>query len=41
MVAERFAEEQVALFSSIVDRLQTMMGAARNAFNRHSRGQPG
>ncbi len=37
MVANRFAEEQVALLSPIVDRLLTMIGAARDAFNRHSR----
>lgn len=37
MVANRFAEEQVAVLSPIVDRLLTMIGAARDAFNRHSR----
>jgi Na+/phosphate symporter len=37
MVANRFTEEQVAVLSPIVDRLLTMIGAARNAFNRHSR----
>ena len=37
MVAKRFSEEQVAVLSPIVDRLLTMMGAARDAFNRHSR----
>jgi Na+/phosphate symporter len=37
MMAKRFPEEQVELFSPIVDRLLTMMGAARDAFNRHSR----
>jgi len=37
MVVERFAEEQVALLSPMVGRLLTMMGAARDAFNRHSR----
>ena len=37
MVAKRFSEEQVELFSPIVDRLLTMIGAARDAFNRHSR----
>jgi Na+/phosphate symporter len=36
MVAERFSEGQVAVVSHIVDRLLTMMGAARDAFNRHS-----
>jgi Na+/phosphate symporter len=37
MVANRFTEEQVAILSPIVDRLLTMIGAARDAFNRHSR----
>jgi Na+/phosphate symporter len=37
MVVEKFAEEQVALLTPLVDRLLTMMGAARDAFNRHSR----
>jgi len=37
MVVERFTEEQVAVLSPVVDRLLTMMGAARDAFNRHSR----
>jgi len=37
MVAKRFSEEQVELFGPIVDRLLTMIGAARDAFNRHSR----
>jgi Na+/phosphate symporter len=37
MVVERFAEEQVALLNPMVGRLLTMMGAARDAFNRHSR----
>jgi Na+/phosphate symporter len=37
MVAKRFSEEQVAVLSPIVDRLLTMIGAARDAFNRHSR----
>jgi Na+/phosphate symporter len=37
MVGEKFAEEQVALLSPLVDRLLTMMGAARDAFNRQSR----
>jgi len=37
MAAERFAEEQVAVLGPLVDRLLTMMGAARDAFNRHSR----
>jgi Na+/phosphate symporter len=41
MVAERFTEEQVALLSPLVDRLLTMMGAARDAFNRHSRASLG
>jgi hypothetical protein len=37
MVGERFAEEQVAVLDPMVDKLLTMMGAARDAFNRHSR----
>jgi Na+/phosphate symporter len=41
MVATRFSEEQVELFSPIVDRLLTMIGAARDAFNRHSRSRLG
>jgi Na+/phosphate symporter len=36
-MVEKFAEEQVALLTPVVDRLLTMMGAARDAFNRHSR----
>jgi Na+/phosphate symporter len=41
MVVEKFAEEQIALLTPIVDRLLTMMGAARDAFNRHSRASLG
>jgi len=37
MGEERFSPEQVALLGPMVDRLVTMMGAARDAFNRHSR----
>ncbi|MCK9376767.1 MAG: hypothetical protein M0P73_11520 [Syntrophobacterales bacterium] len=37
MVKKRFADEQVARLDPIVDKLLTMMGAARVAFNRHSR----
>jgi Na+/phosphate symporter len=37
MMANRFSEEQVAVLSPIVDMLLTMIGAARAAFNRHSR----
>jgi Na+/phosphate symporter len=36
MGEERFTEDQVAMLGPIVDRLLTMMGAARDAFNRHS-----
>ena len=36
MVVDRFTEEQVAALSPIIDKLLTMMGAARDAFNRHS-----
>jgi Na+/phosphate symporter len=41
MVAKGFFEEQVAVLSPIVDRLLTMIGAARDAFNRHSRNRLG
>jgi Na+/phosphate symporter len=41
MAAEQFAEEQIAVLSPMVDRLLTMMGAARDAFNRHSRASLG
>ena len=41
MVANRFTEEQVAVLSPIVDRLLSMIGAARDAFNRHSRNSLG
>jgi Na+/phosphate symporter len=37
MVAKRFTADQVALLSPIIDRLLTMIGVARDAFNRHSR----
>jgi len=37
MGEERFSTEQVMVIGPIVDRLVTMMGAARDAFNRHSR----
>ena len=37
MGEERFSTEQVTMIGPIVDRLVTMMGAARDAFNRHSR----
>jgi Na+/phosphate symporter len=37
MVEEWFAEEQIAVLDPMVDKLLTMMGAARDAFNRHSR----
>ncbi len=36
MVVDRFTEEQVAVLSPIIDKQLTMMGAARDAFNRHS-----
>ncbi|MFZ5450038.1 MAG: hypothetical protein ACOZFS_15525 [Thermodesulfobacteriota bacterium] len=41
MMANRFTEEQFAVLSPITDRLLTMMGAARDAFNRHSRDRLG
>jgi Na+/phosphate symporter len=37
MVDARFAAEQVEMLDPMVDKLLTMMGAARDAFNRHSR----
>jgi hypothetical protein len=37
MAEERFAEEQAAVLSPIIDKLLSMTGAARDAFNRHSR----
>ena len=37
MGEERFSTEQVTMLGPVVDRLVTMMGAARDAFNRHSR----
>lgn len=37
MKVERFSEEQVALLGPIVGELLSMMGAARDAFNRHNR----
>jgi Na+/phosphate symporter len=36
MAEEQFVEEQVAVLGPVVDKLLTMMGAARDAFNRHS-----
>jgi Na+/phosphate symporter len=36
MPEERFAEEQAAVLGPNIDKLLTMMGAARDAFNRHS-----
>ena len=36
MVVNRFTEEQIAVLGPIIDKLLTMMGAARDAFNRHS-----
>jgi Na+/phosphate symporter len=41
MVANRFIEEHVAVLGPIVDRLLAMLGAARDAFNRHSRSSLG
>src|SRR4030042_5777435 len=37
MAEKRFAEEPAALWEPRIDKLLTMMGAARDAFNRHSR----
>lgn len=39
MKVERFSEEQVALLGPMVGELLTMMGAARDAFNRHNLGR--
>jgi Na+/phosphate symporter len=36
MAKERFSGEEVALIAPIVENLLAMMGAARDAFNRHS-----
>jgi Na+/phosphate symporter len=37
MAEERFAEENSAVLGPFVDKFLTMMGVARDAFNRHSR----
>jgi len=37
MAKERFSDQQAAIIAPIVERLLSMMGAARDAFNRHSR----
>ncbi len=37
MADERFAEEQAGLMAPSIDKLLTMLGAGRDAFNRHSR----
>ena len=37
MEEERFAEENAAVLGPFVDKFLTMMGVARDAFNRHSR----
>lgn len=37
MAKERFSDEQAAIIAPIVEKLLAMMGAARDAFNRHSR----
>lgn len=37
MDREQVAKEQVEVLGPIVDKLMTMVGAARDAFNRHSR----
>jgi len=37
MAGAQLAKEQVEIIGSMVDKLLTMMGAARDAFNRHSR----
>ncbi len=37
MAKEKFPEEAAAIVAPIIEKLLTMMGAARDAFNRHSR----
>jgi Na+/phosphate symporter len=37
MADAKFLEEQAAMLSPSIDKMLTMMGAARDAFNRHSR----
>lgn len=37
MATEKFSDEPAAIIAPIIDQLLTMMGAARDAFNRHSR----
>lgn len=37
MAEAQFLQEQVALFGPLVNKLLTMLGAARDAYNRHSR----
>jgi Na+/phosphate symporter len=37
MAGDQIARNQVEIFSPVVDKLITMFGAARDAFNRHSR----
>lgn len=36
MAKERFSDEQATIIAPIVEKLLSMMGAARDAFNRHS-----
>ena len=37
MAKEKISDEQAAIMAPIIEKLLTMMGAARDAFNRHSR----
>lgn len=37
MMKEKLAEEQAAIVTPLIEKLLTMIGAARDAFNRHSR----
>ncbi len=37
MMKEKFSEEQAAIVAPLIEKLLTMIGAARDAFNRHSR----
>lgn len=39
MAKEKFPEESAAILAPIIEKLLTMMGAARDAFNRHSTGR--
>jgi Na+/phosphate symporter len=36
MAQEKFSDEQAAIIAPVIEKLVTMMGAGRDAFNRHS-----